>query len=377
VVLPLYLPRPEILPILVTIVRPASAIAGCGPDLYTQPVQTPKPFLSIAQQVDLLTSRGMEIPDRDAAERWLGSVGYYRLSGYWHPFWQHTDDNILTERFLAGTTFDEVAGLYEFDRHLKSRMMSALERVEVALRSRIGHTLGKHGPLAHLDPDNFNSRFVESGDHMAWIATAFNRVKRGRAKDQFLKHHFNKYAGQIPVWVLTEVLDFSDLSKLYEGMRDADRNEIASWFGIIEPATSPPRRGTAAHRRLRRATASHNIGPGHVLANWLEHLTIVRNICAHHARLWNRTLSPFGTPALAAMDAFAGLPEDQSDSVYGTICVSGYLLRTTSTGSTWLPQLRSLIDRSFAEFHLREPDEMGFPTEWRQLPLWKTETEGR
>lgn len=317
----------------------------------------------------------MEVPDRDAAERWLRAVGYYRLSGYWYPFWHRDDDDSTSERFIAGSTFSEVADLYEFDRHLKSRIMSALERVEVALRSQIGHTLGKHGPLAHLDPDNFSSAFVGSGDHMAWIATAFNRVKRGRSKDQFLKHHFDKYAGQIPIWVLTEVLDFSDLSKLYQGMKDSDRDEIAAWFGIVESAPPPASRGSSARRRQRRRASSHNVGAGYILANWLEHLTIVRNICAHHARLWNRKLTPFGTPTLARMDAFDGLPDDQSDNVYGTICVSGFLLRTTSVGSTWLPQLNQLVDRSFSAFSLRKPTEMGFPQNWQELPLWQSETD--
>ncbi|MFX1759395.1 Abi family protein [Rhodococcus sp. As11] len=333
----------------------------------------PKPFLSISEQVDLMQSRGMQIPDREAAERWLHAVGYYRMSGYWHPFWNRNDSGELLEEYVEGTTFDEVVGLYEFDRHLKNRMLSALERIEVAIRSQIGHTLGKRGPLAHLEAANFHPKFVESGDHMAWLATAFGRVKRGRAKDQFVKHHFARYGGQIPIWVLTEVLDFSDLSKLYQGLQDDDRDEIASWFAI-EATTPRPRRGTAAHRRRRRSRAEHSAGPGHILANWLEHLTIVRNICAHRARLWNRTLTPFGTPALASMDYFDGLPSDQADKVYGSICISGHLLRTTSPGSTWALQLGSLVHDTFSGFHLRSPLEMGFPENWQQLPLWTTDT---
>lgn len=312
----------------------------------------------------------MPIPNQDFAHRWLSAVGYYRLSGYWYSFLDTDSEGKRADRFSPDTTFDEVVRLYEFDRHLKNHMLSAIERIEVAMRSQVGHTLGSHGPLSHLDGNNFDHGFVNSGNHMDWLATAFGRVKRQRSKDQSLKHHFENYDGQIPIWVLTEVLDFSDLSKLYAGMRDEDRDAIATWLQIpdaVVPESAPRHgRGSSAKRRDRRRKSA---GPGSTLANMLEQLTIVRNICAHHSRLWNRTLVPIGTTSLRAVNAFSGLPS-QSERIYGTICTAAFLLRTTSPDSTWLLQLEDLIDQSFPETGLRSPHEMGFPVDWKQLSLW-------
>lgn len=45
-----------------------------------------KPYLTIPQQLALLQSRGMQISDIEKATHALERIGYYRLSGFWHPF---------------------------------------------------------------------------------------------------------------------------------------------------------------------------------------------------------------------------------------------------------------------------------------------------
>ncbi|WP_328811831.1 Abi family protein [Rhodococcus sp. NBC_00294] len=333
-------------------------------------MRDPKPYLTIEQQIERLSSRGMLVADEQNAERWLSMVGYYRLSGYWYPFYSSNDAGQRVDEFMPGTTFDDVAGLYEFDRHLKNHLLSAIERVEVAMRSKIGHTLGARGSLAHLDASNFDMDFVQRGDHMDWLAIAFGRVKRQRGKDVSLKHHFQNYAGQVPVWVLTEVLDFSDLSKLYVGLKAEDRDAIARQLGVPQPGVSDvPRhgRGSSAHRRDRRRRSD---GPSGALSKPLEQLAIVRNICAHHSRLWNRKLMPIGTPLLQSLPEFDGVPA-QTDTVYGTICSAAFLLDAISPGNTWVTRLRLLIDDRFP-YGLRSLGEMGFPPNWSELPLWST-----
>ncbi|WP_207558829.1 Abi family protein, partial [Mycobacteroides abscessus] len=126
----------------------------------------PKPFLSIADQITRLQGRGMAIDDLADARHRLESVGYYRLSGYWYPFRQrdNTDPSQVLDQFVPGTTFAEVAALYEFDRGLRAHLQVALERVEVVMRSQIGHRLGALDPLAHQDLQWFRPSFR----HAAW-----------------------------------------------------------------------------------------------------------------------------------------------------------------------------------------------------------------
>jgi abortive infection bacteriophage resistance protein len=314
-------------------------------------VAAPKPFLSISDQIERVKSRGMHIEDDAEAAQWLGAIGYYRLSGYWYPFRSAGPGHSRMDDFVPGCSFREVIRLYEFDRHLKSLIHSGIERIEVAMRSRIGHTLGRHNLLAHQDPTLFRANFA----HSNWIGTAQLRVDRSRGRDQFVDHHDVKYGGQLPIWVLTDVLDFADISKLFDGMQTLDQRAVADWFSIA------PRPG--ASKNQKKKWSRH-----HPLANWLIHLTIVRNICAHHARLWNRQLTPVSTQAVAHLSGFEGLPP--AEHVYVTICIIAHLLRSTSPGNTWASKVAKLVEDSFVNFHHRTPAEMGFPADWLRLPLW-------
>ncbi|MGY2033551.1 Abi family protein [Nocardia gipuzkoensis] len=316
-----------------------------------------KPFLPIPDQITLLTRRGMTIDPTDDAERWLKAIGYYRLSGYIYPFRapDPADPAVRLDSYVPGTTFQEVVGLYEFDRHLKTLMLSALERIEVALRSQVAYTLGRHGAMAYKAPGVFRPQFCQSGDHNEWLAKALQRVARAKKSDHFVKHHMDAYHGELPIWAITDVLDFSDVSKLFAGMTRADQQSIASWFSIPRP----PR---------QRSRSSSN--PGTPLTNFLLRLTIVRNICAHHSRLWNRKLAPTSVKVLSAAPEFQGLPSDQFEDMYGTICLTAFLLNTTSPGHTWTNKVGQLVQNSFANFTVRTEQEMGFPVGWQRLPLW-------
>ena len=312
-----------------------------------------KQWLSLNAQIARLEERGMTIADRDYAQRWLAHVGYYRLSGYWHPYRLRDSAGTVTDQFAPGTTFADIADLYEFDRHLKNLLLSAVERIEVAMRSRIGYALGRHGAMAYLDHTPFDERFLKSGDHLDWVSTVITRAQRRKSKDPFIAHHFANYHGQIPIWALTEVLDFADISKVYKGMNTGDRDDIARDLGVV---------GVRGRDHAR---------PGDILASFLEHITVVRNICAHHSRLWNRNLTKnIGTGRLASMDSFQGLAKDQDQSVFASLCVAGHLLQAISPGSTWVPRVAELVTTRLGPIAMRSEREMGFPTGWQSLPLW-------
>ena len=298
----------------------------------------------------------MTIDDHAAAEHTLEAVGYYRLSGYWYPYREPDHSSLATRlsTFAEGTRFSEVAALYAFDRDLKSLVLSGIERVEVALRSRTGYLIGEQGALAHAD----RARFRPSFDHASWWKTAQGRARRARGRDDAVDHHYIHYGGDLPIWVLTDLLDFSDLSKLYAGMRAEDQRTIAEWFKVtVDPGAS---------KSARQKWAKNP-----PLVNWLEHLSIVRNICAHHGRLWNRQLTPLGVPQrirhLSVFDELVPTfdpqhPEKhQSERVFGTICVVSYLLGVLDPENTWREEVDMLVATSFPAGTHRSQAEMGFP----------------
>jgi abortive infection bacteriophage resistance protein len=281
----------------------------------------------------------------DDALRWARSFGTIAIAGVEGTSSYGAARRLST--FVSGTTFAEVVGLYEFDRELKALVHSGLERVEVALRSQVGHQLGAIDPLAHIDATHFRPTF----NHAGWRATAQGRVERALGRDEFVDHHYAVYGGKLPIWVLTDVLDFSDLSKLYAGFKSSDQKVVAEWFGVSLPPTS-----TKSQRRRWRDNPP--------LANWLEHLTVVRNICAHHGRLWNRLLTLVGTsPRVRHLPVFDSLPADQMqvERVNGTICVITYLLDAASPGHSWRAKVDDLVSTWFSRFKLRKTSEMGYP----------------
>lgn len=111
----------------------------------------------------------------------------------------------------------------------------------------------------------------------------------------------------------------------------------------------------------------------HPLARWLEQLTVVRNIAAHHGRLWNRTVVPAPTAAMKTIQGLEGLPRGQSENIFGALTVIAKVLQATSPGSTWAHKVGVLAGRSLDEIPGRSTREMGFSEDWRTMEPWASQ----
>ncbi|UXN32552.1 Abi family protein [Glutamicibacter sp. M10] len=301
-----------------------------------------KNWSSISEQIDQLRGRGLDV-EWDQSEHWLRFVGYYRLSGYWHPFRVVQDDGTRSSTFVTGASMKNVAELYEFDRKLKAHLLSGLERVEVACRSRIADVLGERDVNALANPQHFRSPQL----HHEMIDIVDRRISRAlAAKDPVALHHRDSYDGRYPIWVAMEFLDFGDVSRLYANLMDTDREKVASWFGWVPPERHPEAK----------------FGPAFM--NWLRHLTIVRNTAAHHSRLWNRTFEPVSVKRLNMVPGLEEL-RGQQDKIFGTSRVLTQLLSVTSPGTTWSSQLVNLLEDSFQPLDGVSWNQLGFPANWR------------
>ena len=322
-----------------------------------------KPYLTVGEQLDVLESRGLDLGCRGAAEAWLRRVGYYRLSGYWYPFRESRKradgPPEILDSFIPGTTLTMVTDLYEFDRRLRLLVLDGIERVEVAVRFQVGHTLGRRGAFAHADPGSLSDEFAGKApspppalahwmgtSHAGWLKRRADEEKRSKA--DFVKHFQQTYGPPLPVWVVTEILDFGGLSLLYGGMLQRDRDEVAATLGLFD------------------ASGAGNSG---ALKDWLKNINYIRNICAHHGRLWNvnvverlspRTLSPVGElNHISQTGATARL--------YPTLAVISLLHGHICPDDDWSSRLSALVTELPSG---RRATEMGFPVTWRDLPLW-------
>lgn len=258
-----------------------------------------KPFFTVPEQIRRLRERGMECGTDAYASGILERYGYYRLSGYWHPYRKRPtppdpvyDDNGLEIRlgsFVNGTNLAHVVALYDFDHQLRSRLSDVLSTIEIAFRFYIGHRLGKADKFAHRSPRTLDAVAETKGQPflLAWNGTMqqashsytkptrayrewleeYDRHER-RARDSFVSHFRKKYGPHLPIWVATEVMSFGLLSTLYNLMPQIDQEILAARFQVYT-ADGKGDRGS--------------------LSNWLNNLRNVRNICAHYGRVWNRT----------------------------------------------------------------------------------------
>lgn len=337
-----------------------------------------KPFLTVDEQIDRLQKRGLYIDSRQDAGHHLRRIGYYRLSGYWYPFRQSApaEGERRPSEFRSGTSLRTVLDVYDFDEKLRASLLTAISKVEVALRFRIGHALGKHGPFAHCDPVNLDPAWSSpklhscsapsctarcswtTSDHGAWLER--QKATESVPKEAFITHIHDEYGEPLPVWVATEVMSFGTLNRLLNGMKQKDRQQLAADLDVLD---------------------AHGNGDAAVLSNWVEHLRQVRNACAHHARVWNKNIDaiiavPGGVPEVAHLNTAPRDPQEAAEApptvrrLYGTLVILSFLLaRTDSDLSS-----RNVIRAQIEEFAALTPGRfrvMGFPVGWSAQDLWQ------
>lgn len=280
---------------------------------------TCKPWQSYTQQVETLKRRGMIFTDTKEAEILLSHINYYRLSGYWYPFRLMLANDIRSDEFITSTRFEDVLGIYFFDKKLRLLCLRALESIEMSIRTNIAHTLGQISPLTHLNPNNFDQHFVKSTDkhgrnkkicYDKWVDKYHEQIGRAH-KNPFIQHHTKKYT-DIPIWVGIEVLDFGSISILYSGLKGKQQRRISMLYGI---------------------------GNAKTFASWLRSLNYIRNICAHHGRLWNANID-----VVARKDNnIPGLQHTDNKRLFFYLLVINNLLSYINAKSTWAHEVKELL----------------------------------
>jgi abortive infection bacteriophage resistance protein len=292
-----------------------------------------KPALTFEQQLDKLIARGLVVNDRQKALHYLSHINYYRFAGYLLPF----EADHATHRLRPGTEFDQVLGLYGFDRELRLHVLDALERVEVSMRTRwayhVAHGISPHGYL--------ESAHAASAKRFARELALIER-EVDRSRETFVAHNKSKYTSPDlpPAWVVCEVMSLGQLSRWYALLHPyALRKEIARPYGLDQQ----------------------------VLESVLHHLSYVRNVCAHHARLWNREcVVTWKVPHKGAATLLAAIADRQSNRIYNSLCLIAWLMDGISPGHRWRKRLRDLLDE-----HRPDLRAMGFPDGWQALELWR------
>lgn len=303
----------------------------------------PKPYRSPEQQAQILVKKGLIVSDLQLLVTRLQSVGYYRLSAYWHPF-RKPDDTLH-----PGTTFEKVWRRYAFDRRLRLLAMDAIERFEVALRVRVVERLTRDfGPFAHLNPASFAPSVSNPSKNNSAISNheellSHIRSTEQRAKEDFIRHFRKKYTSEsdLPFWMAAELMSLGNLLTCYKHLPNPMRKDIAASFSLREP----------------------------VLDSWILTLNYIRNLCAHHSRLWNREMGI--KPIIPRDDERWKTPSViYTNRVFAVLTLLCQLLQEVAPQSRWRSRLRQLLD----EYPDVPRQSMGFIENWQLCPIWSEGT---
>lgn len=304
-----------------------------------------KEFRPYEDQVELLVERGMIVHDRAWAADQLRTINYYRLSGYWYPFRMlRPDTDRRSDRFLPGTDLREVIALHDFDARLRASTFSALSHIELTIRARLGHELGRIHPHIHLRTDLLGATArrprssTPSETYTNW-RTQYD-AELARSREDFVEHHRRKYGGQLPVWAAVEILDWGKLTRLYGMSPSQARGAVAADVELSEPQ----------------------------LESWLKALNILRNYAAHHGRVFNRvfTLKP-RLPRADTHPEIVNLSPVMNRS-FGQLSMVQYLLKAFEVGN---PNILPSVFNSYPDVPNVPIGQTGAPPGWESTPFWR------
>lgn len=283
--------------------------------------------------VNLMMSRGLLVFDAVNAERYLRTIGYFRLSAYMYPLLMAPKSRKL---FKVGASFRQVMMLYRFDKKLRLLMFNEIEKIEVAVRSTMVNT------VCELTGDRFwitNPVHFSDPGKFANTMRLIDRELRG-SHEEFIADFRDAYTDPYPpCWILAEILPFGYMTNIYCNLKDKRlKKKVSQQFGLQVPP----------------------------FESWMTKLYVMRNACAHHSRVWNKQNAMRVTIPNRFTRPWITLVTDPF-RVYFDLCIIKYLLDVVSPGNDMLAKMRWLMV-NFPEIDLRA---MGFPQGWETEPLWR------
>ena len=292
-----------------------------------------KTYTSSADLVSLLQSRGLAVQDVEKAKSYLDFIGYYRLSAYMYPLLQMPKEQ---HRYKPGTSFGQVMMLYRFDKKLRLLIFNEIEKIEVAVRSaivNIGSELTGN-PFWMTDAANF----INGGKFRHTMDLIDGELNRSR--EDFIVHFKNTYTDAYPpAWILAEVLPFGVLTNIFSNLKNMRiKKRVSQRFGL-------------------------QVAP---FESWLTIVTLTRNSCCHHSRVWNKqnTIRPMLPNRMQF--PWITLPTDAL-RIYFNLCIIKYFLNIISPNNDMKAKLLSLL----AKYPNIDTAAMGFPAGWQNESLWK------
>lgn len=290
--------------------------------------------VSIPDQITKLKHRGLIFGDEKKAESYLSNISFYRLRAYTFPFQDNSDPN---HPFKTKITFEEIINLYVFDRKFKLLVLDAIEKIEISMRTQIiYHWAMTHGSHWHLDGNLYRSSVQYAKDYVRL------HQEVDRSIETFIDHYKTKYTQpkEPPCWMSLEVTSFGLLSLIFRNLKlGPEKKAVTKYFGL------------------------YDVG---LMENWMHCFSNIRNVCAHHGRLWNRRLTAHIKLPKNPKNPFIKNQTVYPYKIYPALCCMKYVLDIISPDHTFAQKLKDLMKIC----PLAQENEMGFPKDWNSERFW-------
>lgn len=301
------------------------------PIIFHKSAKSPSALLRHLQLKGLDTRK-----QKNKALQALEFIGYHRLLIYMRPLQDPQ------KRFFATVKFEDILRLYDFDRRLRLVFLDAIDRLEVAFRSAIINTLALDntcGPHFYLDAIHFR----DGQAHRGLLKQVLGLRDNGNAS---VKHYYDTYNTPAlpPAWIVLEAMTIGQLSCLFNDLHIDHRKTVAVKFGYDES----------------------------VLVTWLKSLTLLRNVCAHHGRLWNASITASAPKYANTIQSEFPSHNDRGRIFARAVVVQALLINIDPT-SDWKLRFKDLLETlpisTLAKAGLTTA-EMGLVPGWQARPFW-------
>ena len=299
---------------------------------FVSMIQYTKTYSSPSQLVTLLQSRGLHVENMVRTENYLRHIGYYRFSAYLYPLLATPKGNHV---FKPGTAFNQALDMYRFDRHLRLLIFNEIEKIEIAVRSAI----------VNITSQETGNPFWMTDSAYFYDSNIFIKTKQlidtelAKSREDFIEHFRITYSDPYPpAWMLAEILPLGVLTRIYNNIKSNQiRKKIAQEFSLGIP----------------------------VFNSWMTIITVARNNCGHHARVWNRTFALQVLTQRRMTRPWISIPVNQR-KVYFSLCIIKYFLNIISPNN----DMKAKIDALLSAYPSIDINAMGFPHGWENEPLW-------
>lgn len=320
-----------------------------------------KPPKTIPQLVRKLQQQGLVISNPTAAEKFLERNNYYRFRGYLYPYLDRTSPRPW--QFTLGTTFEQAEQVYNFDHDLRHALFGVITKLEVLIRTRLDATMSSaaNDSFWYLNKDWFKQfkypQHIVERLHSDFV----------RSREDFAEHYHKTYYNQVspaykglpPFWVSSELTTFG---QVYDILKSLDINAAGFAHTSSAPSSTP----------LDKMAQSLGAPNFKHLISWMESLRTIRNLCAHHSRLWNRNLRApqgLGGTFLSVQPVATG-GRQPHNTCYAAILIIRQMCKAAGIADGLRDSLAYLF-WSYPEVATNNQAAMGAPANWDTCIIWQ------